>query len=140
MDAAGKWAKSTRKSRCRFYGVQDRKGDTLLPLVEKNVVTGSTVVSDKWSGYNRLGDREYKHETVNHSRNFVDPVTGSHTQAIERVWKEGKFWLQRARHAGPYLQNHLDEVSWRCLRRNHPNGPFGAMLEDIHMHYSVELY
>lgn len=124
-------------TRCRFYVVGDRSGDTLLPLVQENVVQDSTVVSDEWAGYNRLADKGYIHETVNHSKNYVNPETGFHTQAIERVWKEAKFWLQRARHAGPYLQNHLDEVSWRCLRRNHPNGLFGAFLEDVHTVFSV---
>lgn len=126
-------------TRCRFYVVQDRSGDTLSPLIHSNVEEGSTVASDQWAAYNRLSGEGYKHETVNHSKNFVNPVTGFHTQAIERVWKEGKMWLQRARHAGPYLQNHLDEVSWRMLRRHHPNGLFGAFIEDIHQYYSIEL-
>lgn len=125
------------QTRCRFYVVHDRTGDTLLPLVHDNVEPGSTVVSDLWPAYNRLKDEGYTHETVNHSKNFVNPLTGFHTQAIERVWKEGKKWIQRARHAGPYLQNHLDEVSWRAYRRDHPNGLLGAFLEDVHHHYSV---
>lgn len=125
--------------RFRFYVVQDRSGDTLSPLIHENVEPESTIVSDKWAAYNRLANEGYKHETVDHSKNFVNPETGFHTQAIERVWKEGKMWLQRARHAGPYLQNHLDEVSWRLLRRGHPNGLFGAFIEDIHRYYSVEI-
>lgn len=127
------------QTRIRFYVVQDRTGDTLIPLINSNVEKNSTVVSDEWAGYNRLSQHGYVHETVNHSRNYINPVTGFHTQAIERAWKEGKAWLHHARHAGPYLQNHLDEVSWRAYRRHHPSGLFGAILEDIHRHYSVEL-
>lgn len=124
-------------TRYRFYVVHDRTGDTLSPLVHENVEFGSTIVSDKWAAYNRLSHEGYVHETVDHSKNFVNPITGFHTQAIERVWQEGKKWLHRARHAGPYLQSHLDEVSWRAYRRDHPNGLFGAFLEDVHHFYSV---
>lgn len=125
--------------RFRFYVVHNRTADTLIPLVQENVTDGSLIVSDEWAAYNRLEEEGYDHETVNHSNNYVNPETGYHTQAIERVWKEGKAWLHRARHAGPYLQNHLDEVSWRHLRRNHPNGLIGAFLEDVHYYFSCEL-
>lgn len=32
----------------------------------------------------------YKHETVNHSENFVDPITKAHTNKVERLWLELK--------------------------------------------------
>jgi len=69
----------------------------------------------------------------------VNLLTEFHTQAIEMVWKEDERWLQRAGHQGSYLQKHLDEVSWRAYRRNHPSGAFGAMLEDTHTHFSREV-
>ena len=62
-----------------FYVVNDKSGDTLSPLIHKNVIEGSTVVSDEWGTYKRLKDEEMKHETVNHSKNFVNPDTGYHT-------------------------------------------------------------
>ena len=34
--------------------------------------------------------QNYQHETVNHSQNFVDPVTGAHTQHIKRYWPKIK--------------------------------------------------
>lgn len=125
--------------RYRFYVVNDRSGDTLSPLIHANVTPGSTVVSDEWRAYNRLTAEGIKHETVNHSKNFVNPETGFHTQSIERAWKEGKAWLQRARHPGNYLQKHLDEVSWRAYRRDHPEGLFGALIEDVHKHFNKEI-
>ncbi len=69
----------------RFIIVPDCRGSTLIPIIEKYVQTGSRVVSDKWAGYKRLSYFEYIHETVCHKRNYVNPETGWHTQAIERA-------------------------------------------------------
>jgi len=37
--------------------VPDRKGETLLDCITKNIRIGTNIISDKWSGYNGL-DRE----------------------------------------------------------------------------------
>ena len=70
---------------------------------------------------------------MNHSENFVDPVTGVHTQEIERTWIDAKGWYKRSRGNGVYLQNHLDEATYRRLRSPETrNGTlFGAFLNDI---------
>lgn len=85
--AVGPWVfgKYMSQTRIRFSVVQDRTGETLLPLIDSNIEKDSTVVSDEWTGYNRLYEHEYVHETVNHSENYVNLVTGFYTQAIERV-------------------------------------------------------
>ncbi len=46
--------------------------------------------SDEWRAYNRIKHEEYDHYTVNHTENFVDPVTGRHTQLIECLWNVAK--------------------------------------------------
>ena len=40
-----------------------------------------------WSGYTNIATKGYIHKTVNHSKNFVNPVDGTHTQKIERFWR-----------------------------------------------------
>jgi hypothetical protein len=42
--------------------------------------------SDEWPAYGNLNAIGYSHFTLNHQRNYVDPVTGVNTQAIERSW------------------------------------------------------
>jgi hypothetical protein len=39
-------------------------------------MTGTTIWSDEWRAYNGLNQLGFRHHTVNHSRHFVDPVTG----------------------------------------------------------------
>ncbi|CAF3118767.1 unnamed protein product, partial [Rotaria socialis] len=51
---------------------------------EKHVYLGTTIWPDQWKVYSRLQTGYgYDHETVNHSRNFVDLRTGYQTQLIE---------------------------------------------------------
>lgn len=125
--------------RVRFFVIPDRKGTTLIPLIADHCEFGSVIVSDQWSGYSRLEENGYWHQTVNHSRNFVDPVSGYHTQAIERVWQEGKAWIRRARGGGPMLQSHLDEVSWRLRHRNGNISLMEAFLRDVKKYYTTDL-
>ena len=69
----------------RFIIVPDRRWSTLIFVIDKYAQTGSRVVSDKWAGYKRLSDFGYIQETVCHKRNYVNPETGWHRQAIERA-------------------------------------------------------
>jgi hypothetical protein len=59
--------------------VQKRDKETLILLIEKYVEKGSTFITDCWASYTCLKDLGYKHETVNHSENCVDPSTGACT-------------------------------------------------------------
>ncbi|XP_066959376.1 uncharacterized protein [Macrobrachium rosenbergii] len=68
--------------------VDNRTSATLLAVIKDYIVPGTTIVSDCWRAYDCLKDEGYVHLTVNHSMNFVDPVTGAHTNTIERRWRE----------------------------------------------------
>ena len=67
----------------RIFGPRSR--ENLLTILQKWILPGSVIVSDTWMAYIDL-DKHFEHYTVNHSRNFVDPITGQHTQGIESVW------------------------------------------------------
>lgn len=100
------------------YLVPDRKGETLLKIIEENILPGTTLYSDQWSGYSPLDNLpnppQFIHFTVNHSKNFVDPITKVHTQKIERLWRE----LKRIKHRyngipRNQIDLHLAEFLWR---------------------------
>lgn len=86
-----------RESKKRFIVEVDKRDETtLLPLCLKYIKPGSIVYSDCWKAYSRLHDHGFIHHTVNHSKHFKDPVTGVHTNNIERLWKDIKSWVLRS--------------------------------------------
>ena len=68
--------------------VDQRDAATLLPIISDHVEAGTTVWSDMWAAYNGIAALPgvTAHETVNHSIQFVNPVTGVHTNTIETYW------------------------------------------------------
>ena len=68
--------------------VQRRDAATLLPIIQAHTAPGSVIHSDMWRAYGRVQQLPpvAAHHTVNHSRKFVDPATGVHTQNIESYW------------------------------------------------------
>ena len=83
----------------------------LPPLIFANVETSSTICSDQWSAYATLGNFFAAHNTVNHSKHFVDPTDCTiNTQTVERVWREAKSRLLIKLRGVPFdhLQSHLE--------------------------------
>ena len=55
--------------------VKDRTAKTLIGYMHKWIEPRTTIMSDCWRSYNSLDDNGFKHLTVNHRYNFVDPDT-----------------------------------------------------------------
>ena len=54
------------------------------------------------------------HKTVNHSLNFVDPVSGTPTQHVESYWSRAKHKIKRMKGCHAHqLTSSLDEFMWR---------------------------
>ena len=51
---------------------------------------GTEIWRDEWKAYKCLSNEGFLHRTVNHSRNFKDPVSGVHTNLIESFWTQCK--------------------------------------------------
>ena len=52
--------------------VRERDAETLLSIIQKRVVGGTTIFSDCWSSYSALRRMGYVHYQVNHKKHFVE--------------------------------------------------------------------
>lgn len=118
---------------CFMFPVQDRSAATLMPIITAQIRPGSTVISDQWQAYNGIGGVPgLTHQTVNHSVNFVDPVTGANTQRIERSWKAAKERNKRQNGTHRHmLDSYMCEYMWRNRVKVQAFNVFDAILQDI---------
>lgn len=75
--------------------VKERTMVTLSSIINKMVIQTSIIYTDKWKGYSRLHHDFALHESVDHSKYFMDPNTGVHTQSIEGNWAAIKYSIPK---------------------------------------------
>ena len=73
--------------------IQDAKGSTLIPIIQKKVIPDSIVYSDCWRGYNTLDVTDFKHYRINHSKLFADKR--NHINGIENFWNQAKRHMRK---------------------------------------------
>lgn len=109
----------TEYTPCRgyFQVVPRRDRATLVPILKRVLLPGSELHSDDWGAYRNLPryvPNVTVHRTVVHKNNFVDPLTGVHTQEVESTWSQLKYHVKREkgiRRAD--IQDFLNEEMWR---------------------------
>ena len=117
--------------------VDKRDAETLTDLILKHVRTGTTIHTDCFASYRRLEELGYRHHTVNHSENFVDPESGCHTNTIESMWWSVKRSLSHTHTRHENFGYHLAEYLW------HKKNPdmftkFRIFLNDVARFYTGE--
>ena len=117
----------------RYCVMPDRKASTLNAAIKQHVQRDSVIHTDEWRGYCQLNANGFLHNIVNHSKHFIDPVTGVDIQGVERTWIEEKLWLRRTRRPRLTMPLALNEVSWRRLRTDPSTACdlFVAFLKDL---------
>ena len=127
--------KSDGKSQRPILRLVDRRTrQELVPLLCRHVKMGSYIISDEWRSYRVLNDLGFRHLTVNHSMWYMDPITGNHTQHIERAWRTVKeqVWRQRGNRTEELLSDHLNVIEWHeWIAKKYHSGPLGRILHDI---------
>ena len=91
----------------------------------------TTIYSDQWRSYINLEQYGYNHLTANHSKNFVDPKTFTHSQAIESNWRpmKARFYGGGPKKEG--LTENLREFLWRREVEKSGEKPFDTLIRDI---------
>jgi transposase-like protein len=94
--------------------VESRDSETLLTLIDRHVKPGSIIYTDMWAAYGGVrGLLGMPHFTVNHSKNFKDPLTGVHTNTIEGLWNGVKSRIRPRSRVKSGINMHFMEYIWR---------------------------
>ena len=120
--------------------VPQRDAATLLPIIQAHTLPSTVIHSDQWRAYSQVSSLPTvaSHSTVNHSLEFVDPVTGVHTQHVESYWNRCKtrFKTMKGCHESQ-LPSYLDEFMWRERHGSAANVAMDNIVRDIADQYPV---
>jgi transposase-like protein len=111
------------------------KKETLRKVVLDRVEPGATVSTDELYSYNLLTGDGYQHGAVKHGKKeyaFYDYRTGvnHHVNSVEGFWRLFKASV-RSTHVAispKYVQNYLDEFTFRANHRARVNGMFDLLV------------
>jgi transposase-like protein len=121
-----------RGGRIKTTVVRERSEDTLKGTIRQHVLPASMIFTDEHASYVGIG-REYQgHRRIHHlAKVYVDGST--HTQTIEGFFGLFKNGVRGVYHAisARYLQNYLDEYSFRYNRRDSHQPMFWAILDQV---------
>ena len=125
--------------------VTDRSSATLIPIIKKYclegdldcffnifLLLGTVIWSDEWSAYKCLSNESFVHRTVNHSRNFKDPVSGVNTNLIESFWAQckRKFKSMSGTRAS-FCSSYVDAFLWRQYNGKSTSAAFENLLGQL---------
>jgi transposase-like protein len=106
--------------RIRLHIALDCSSYSLETFILDNIEPGSTIVSDKWSGYQTIDKEQFTHRPTNQSKTTDhESLYGVHliTTLVRRLIR-GTY---QGRVEPKYLQNYLDEYVFRFNRRKSKN-------------------
>ena len=105
----------TKPPKCFFTTVPDRKRETLLLIIKRYILPGTTIHSDFWKAYDCLATEGYIHEKVNHSETFA-AKNGVHTNNIESRWHAVKKSLPKYSTTKALYNSYFAEY---CVRKKY---------------------
>jgi transposase-like protein len=105
---------------------------TLQPIIEENVLDGTTVHSDELHSYKGLGKAGYSHKTVNHGTGeYANGDT--HVNNLENFWKHLKCGIKGTHiSVSPkHLHKYAKEFEYRFNSRKNPSAMFPALVSQF---------
>jgi len=120
--------RGTGSGRVRMEVIPDFTQDTMTEFALRNIEVGSTIVSDKMPGFDRLPKAGYTHQPAKQGNIRKGAV---HVVPLaDRAMGNMKQWLLGTFHgvSRPQLQAYLDEFVFRHNRRGNPQLAFQTLL------------
>ena len=122
-----------RIGRVRAMATTDVTSERVLGIVHEHILPESTVFTDEYVIYDRVGGRVQEHKRISHGAKVY--VMGDvHTNTIEGFWSLVKRGIGGVYHSvsQKYLPGILlDEYSWRYNRRDQGNLLFTSLLKRV---------
>ena len=97
-----------------LIAVENQGAATLLPVLQKYVLPGTTIISGLLGAYNTVSNIGYQHLTVNHQLHFIDRVIYTTTNHIKLMQSRAK--LKNQCECGTFhmiLSTYLVEFMWK---------------------------
>ena len=117
-----------RKGEARVQVIKNISAQQIMRYIEQHVEQGTNLMTDEWGAYNDAR-YQYNHQTVQHG--IKEYVRGDvHTNSIEGLWSQIKRSIHGTYHAisPKYLQEYLDEFSWRYNHRSSSTPAFLSLV------------
>jgi transposase-like protein len=105
--------------RVRFKIISDASKENLIPFIEENVIHGSTVITDGWSGYASLSQtKEYEHieKVISGSGKKAHELL-PHVHMIDSLVKRWINGTHQGKISPKHLGYYLDEFAFRFNRK-----------------------
>ena len=118
----------TPERRIVLIPVDKRDKETLEKVIIKYVHRESIIYSDCWKAYNNLYFYFDAHLNVNHSKNFVDPITNVHTNTIEGNWSSIKDQVSITHRTKKHVEMYLIRYA---LKRNYGKNALKELIKDL---------
>ena len=107
----------TKVGRCRMGIIDDASADSIHPFIVENIESGSSLVTDGWSGYNGIENKGFIRKIHVQTGETDKDKLLPHVHMIASLLKR---WLLGTHHGGiesQHLQSYLDEYVFRFNRR-----------------------
>lgn len=114
--------------RARLAVVPDRSAKSLGGFIENAVVPGTSIITDDWRGYSKLGECGFSHTAVAERGDMQ--VAETFLPIVHLVFSNLKTWLRGTHHgvSPQHLQAYLNEFTFRFNRRFYPFNAFRSLL------------
>ncbi|XP_069974378.1 uncharacterized protein [Penaeus vannamei] len=85
--------------------------ENLMSLIQKYILPGTVIVSNRWNAYSSISDHDYVHQVINHSGDFVDKENAkAHTQSVELLFHDVKEWTLKPGSRPHFYKQYLAQL------------------------------